>query len=73
MTNAERVKEFLRQNKGKYWCDECIADACGFPSTWTAQMIVKVLIKLPDYEVISNGCVNPHKHRRRATSYNGQT
>ena len=74
MTNAEKVVDFLKKNRGKHWCDECIAKACGFPSTWTAQMLVKALITNPaDYHVTLGGCVNSHVRQRRAVSYTAQT
>ena len=71
MTNEERAVDFLKRNRGKHWCDECVAKECHFPSTWTAQMIIKVLLKGPDYQAIPGACVNGHPRRRRATRYTG--
>lgn len=43
MTVQERVERFLRRNRAKAYCDECIADNLYLPSSTQAQKATSAL------------------------------
>ena len=72
MTDAERVVHFLKQHRGKQWCNECVGDKSGVASQTSAQMITKVLVLCSEYHVTTGRCqCGRGSARRQLIGYKG--
>lgn len=64
MTVPERVSEFLRRNRGEWFCDECIKVALDLKRHQQAQQAAAALGTSSDFSRIDENCSKCDQPRR---------
>jgi hypothetical protein len=64
MTNSQRVVAFVRQNRGKAFCDDCIQQTLGLTDRTGAHLTTKTLEHVPGFQRavgLCHSCGSTHK------------